>query len=129
MLVDLDQRLCFPVEIATTSLRPDLVLWSSSLRSAFIVELTVPWEDAVMEAYEQKSLKYSELAADAEKHGWKTKVYPVEVGCRGFVGSGDPRSSFAASRQLPLQLRREIQPLALREETTLRLRSSSSTTR
>lgn len=46
------------------------MLWSSSLRSAFIVELTVPWEDAVVEAYEQKSLNYFELAADAEKHGW-----------------------------------------------------------
>ncbi|KAI3354735.1 hypothetical protein L3Q82_004569 [Scortum barcoo] len=85
LLVDLDQRLCFPAEIAATNFRPDLVFWSSSLLSAFIVELTVPWEDAVGEAYEQKSLKYSELAADTERRGWKTKVYPVEVGCRGFV--------------------------------------------
>ena len=39
-----------------------------------------------MEAYEHKSLRYTELAADAEHHGWKAKVCPVEVGCRGFVG-------------------------------------------
>lgn len=91
MLADLDHRLCFPAEIAATNLRPDLVLWSSSLRSAFIVELTVPWEDAVGEAYERKSLKYSELAADAEQHGWKPKVYPVEAGCRGFVGRSTTR--------------------------------------
>lgn len=70
MLVDLDQRLCFPVEIATTSLRPDLVLWSSSLRSAFIVELTVPWEDAVVEVYEQKSLNYFEQMQKSTDGMW-----------------------------------------------------------
>lgn len=32
-------------------------------------------------AHERKRLKYSELAA-----GWKARLYPVEVGCRGFVG-------------------------------------------
>ena len=47
MQVDLDQRLTFPPEIITTNLRPDLVLWSTSQKSLFIVELTVPWEAAV----------------------------------------------------------------------------------
>ena len=86
LLVDLEQRLCFPAEIAITNLRPDLVLWSPSLRSVYIIELTVPWEDNVGEAYERKKLRYAELAADAEQRGWKACVRPVEVGCRGFVG-------------------------------------------
>ncbi len=34
----------------------------------------------------EKSLKYADLAADAEQRNWKVRVYPVEVGCRGFVG-------------------------------------------
>lgn len=52
MLVDLGQRLlCLP-EVVRTSLRPDLVLWSESQRWVFIVELTVPWEDAVDETNE-----------------------------------------------------------------------------
>ncbi|KAJ8251061.1 hypothetical protein GJAV_G00216820 [Gymnothorax javanicus] len=68
-----NQWLCFPSEIATTNLRPDLALWSSSLHSAYIIELTVPWEDAVEEAFKRKSLKYAELAADAEQRGWKAK--------------------------------------------------------
>ncbi|KAJ8011633.1 hypothetical protein DPEC_G00060290 [Dallia pectoralis] len=55
--------------------------------SVYIIELTVPWEAAVEEAFERKSLKYTELAADAEQRGWKAKVCPVEVGCRGFVGN------------------------------------------
>lgn len=32
--VDVDQRLCFPIEI--TNLRPDLVIWSPSLRTASV---------------------------------------------------------------------------------------------
>ena len=87
MQVDLDQKLIFPPEIITTSLRPDLVLWSTSQKAVFIVELTVPWEAAVGEAYERKRLKYADIAAEAEQRGWRARVFPVEVGCRGFVAT------------------------------------------
>ncbi len=56
MKVGLDQKLTFPSEIATTTLRPGLVLWFNSCQLAYIIELTVPWEDAVEEAYERKKL-------------------------------------------------------------------------
>ncbi len=85
MLVDVGQQLIFPPEIAATTLRPYLVLWSPSLKSVYITELTVPWENSTEEAYERKKLRYTELA------GWKAKVYPVEVGCRGFVASSTIR--------------------------------------
>lgn len=85
LLADLNHRLCFPPEITTTNLRPDLVLWSSSLHTINIIKLTVPWEAAVEEAFKCKSFKYTELASDAKQHGWKAKLCPVEVGCRGFV--------------------------------------------
>ncbi|KAL7889943.1 hypothetical protein AOLI_G00022010 [Acnodon oligacanthus] len=52
MLVDIGQQLIFPPEIAATTLRPDLVLWSPSLKSVYITELTVPWENTIEEAYE-----------------------------------------------------------------------------
>ena len=91
MRVDLSQRLIFPPEIAATNLRPDLVLWSKSSRRVFIVELTVPWEDAIDEAFERKRLRYAGLAAEAEGRGWNVKVCPVEVGCRGFVASSTTR--------------------------------------
>ena len=42
LLADLDKKLCFPPEIASTNLRPDLVLWSPSLKIVHIIELTVP---------------------------------------------------------------------------------------
>ena len=87
MQVDLDQKFIFPPEILPTSLRPDLVLWSTTQKVVFIIEITVPWEAAVGEAYERKRLKYADIAAEAEKRGWRAQVLPVEVGCRGFVAT------------------------------------------
>lgn len=49
------------------------------------------WEDSVEEAYERKKLHYTELAAEAKPCDWNTKVYPIEVGCRGFVASSTIR--------------------------------------
>jgi len=42
MLADLHQRLIFPPEIATTNLRPDIVLLSGSALIVQLIELTVP---------------------------------------------------------------------------------------
>ncbi|MGH0129397.1 UNVERIFIED_CONTAM: hypothetical protein FKN15_024126 [Acipenser sinensis] len=80
MMADVGQPLIFPPEIATTNLRPDIVLWSGSACLVHLVELTVPWEDAVDEAYERKKLRYAQLATEAEQRGWRVWVYPVEVG-------------------------------------------------
>ncbi|KAJ7991222.1 hypothetical protein DPEC_G00295080 [Dallia pectoralis] len=79
--------------------------------SVYIIELTVPWEAAVEEAFKRKSLKYTELAADAEQRGWKAKVCPVEAGCRGFVG----KSTIRLLKELGVQgqtLRRTIKALS-----------------
>lgn len=89
MLVDLGQRFTVPPEIAITSLRPDLVLWSNSQCRVYLVELTVPWEDAVQEAFERK--KNSELAAEPEQRGWNVKIHPVKVRCQGFVATSTVR--------------------------------------
>lgn len=85
MLVDIGHQLIFPPEIAATTLRPDLVLWSPSLKCVHITEFTVPWEDSVEEAYERKKLRNTELAVDAQRRGWNAKVCPVA--CRGFMAS------------------------------------------
>ncbi|KAK0141131.1 hypothetical protein N1851_021872 [Merluccius polli] len=91
LVADLGQKLCFPAEIASTNLRPDLVMWSASIKLVYIIELTVPWESSVEEAYERKRLRYAELAADVQQRGWRAKVRPVEVGCRGFVATSTSR--------------------------------------
>lgn len=82
MLVDIGHQLIFPPEIAATTLRPGLVLWTPSLKSVYITEITVPWEDSAEEAYESKKLCYTELAAGAKQQGRNAKVCLVEVGWR-----------------------------------------------
>lgn len=34
-----------PREISSTSLRPDIVTWSIGIKTALLIELTVPWEE------------------------------------------------------------------------------------
>ena len=82
MQVDLGGKLVVPQEIASTNLRPDMVLtsWSSLFHRA-------DWEDLVVEAYERKKVRYVELGAEAEHRGWEIRICPVELGCRGFVKS------------------------------------------
>ena len=50
-----------------------------------MIELTVPFETRIDEAYERKMTKYSDLCTQARDNGWKAACYPVEVGTRGFV--------------------------------------------
>ncbi|KAI8490805.1 hypothetical protein Bbelb_315980 [Branchiostoma belcheri] len=87
MSVDLDRQLHFPSSICATTLRPDLVLWSEDQKSVVIVELTVPWEENIQVAFERKKTKYEELVQQCRLNGWKTQLYPVEIGVRGFAGS------------------------------------------
>ena len=87
MLVDVGQDLIFPTEIASTNLRPGLVLQSTALKTAYILEFIIPWENLFKEAYSLQKPHYAELAADVKQCSWNTKVYLIKVRCRGFVGS------------------------------------------
>ena len=73
----------FPIP---TTKRPDLVVWSRDEKRLDLVELTVPHEDNMSTAHERKQDRYEELVRECEESGWTTRHYPVEVGCRGFVG-------------------------------------------
>lgn len=86
MRADLKKQLKFPEEIALTSLRPDIVLWSRGTKQVVLIELTVPWEDRMEEAHERKLKKYQGLILESQQKGWKAWNLPVEVGCRGFAG-------------------------------------------
>ncbi|XP_076109046.1 uncharacterized protein LOC143077044 [Mytilus galloprovincialis] len=86
MTADIHQRMSFPAEIAATSLRPDIVIWSQGTRQAVLLKLTVPWEDRIEEAYERKMAKYQQLVEDCKQRGWRTWCMAIEVGCWGFAG-------------------------------------------
>ena len=95
----------FPAHIAITGERPDLVLWSETLKLVVLIELTVPSECNVTDAYRRKSEKYGKpggLCDEIRNRGWKVELMPVEVGVatsrclrrRRSSGSGsEPKSS------------------------------------
>jgi len=86
LLADFDQqRMVFPPEIFATSERPDVVLWSTSLRKVVLLELTCPAEEGIEAASLRKSAKYEALRAAILEAGWHVSVKPFEVGARGFV--------------------------------------------
>ena len=86
MRADLHKQLRFPFDITITTLRPDMVLWSTTEKRVLLVELTVPWEQNIQEAYERKKARYADLVAECQEKGWKATTYPVEIGCRGYAG-------------------------------------------
>lgn len=86
MRVDLGRQLKFPEEIAVTSLRPDIMLWSQTSKQVALIELRVPWEERIEEAHERKLGKYQSLIFESQQRGWRAWNLPVEVGCRGFPG-------------------------------------------
>ena len=53
----------------------------------YILELIVPHEDNIGAAHERKQRRYEGLVAELEATGWKVDYFPVEVGCRGYVGT------------------------------------------
>jgi len=55
--VDLGRLLKFSETIAMTTLMPGMVLLSESLRQVVLLELTVPWETQLEEAFERERAK------------------------------------------------------------------------
>ncbi|MGH0170266.1 UNVERIFIED_CONTAM: hypothetical protein FKN15_058565 [Acipenser sinensis] len=79
--------------VARRQLKPQFQLKPPPFRGVLISLgfLYVALIYAVDEAYERKKLRYAQLATEAEQRGWRVRVYPVEVGCRGFVAHSTTR--------------------------------------
>ena len=85
LLVDLeDSPLVFPFRIAATSLRPDIVIYSLSLRRVIILELTCPCEENMIRWHSWKFYKYSALLRLIKKNRWGVDFFAIEVGARGY---------------------------------------------
>ena len=67
--MDLKWQLKFPNHIVATTLRPDIVLVSESTTQAVLLELTVPWEDRLEEAFERKLSKDAGLVSNCQQAG------------------------------------------------------------
>lgn len=57
-----------------------------SLRASFLSR-TRPWEDAVNERNERKSLWYADMTSEAEKRGQGALVCPIDYGSRGSIAT------------------------------------------
>ena len=85
--VDVPEKpLSIPAHIAATAQRPDIILTSEAVKQLVIIELTVPIEERTGVTTELKTARYEDdVAKAAELKGWKTVIYAVEMGCRGFT--------------------------------------------
>ena len=81
--LEFEAGLIFPPEIASTTQRPDIVIYSKSNKIVVLVELTCPLEDRISTAHELKKDRYLEL--NCRCHGGTAFHFPVEVGSRSFV--------------------------------------------
>ena len=119
MHMDLDKRMKFPIHIADSDERPDIVLYSDKLKLVIFVELTVPGEERFKASYDKKMLSYgpgSKLQEKCEENGWKSLCFPVEVGARGYAST----SLGTCLRKLGLGKRRVKKVVRDAADTSLR---------
>ena len=89
-LDDLEEGLVFPHDIAISSQRPDIVLYSKNLRRVILLELTCPSEENFLVRNEGKVRRYASLKDLCESKGWICDLFAFEVGARGFCANTFP---------------------------------------
>ena len=55
----------------------------SSTDAIILVELMVPWEDRLQYSNALKADKYADLSMDLEAKGYRTDLFPIQVGTGG----------------------------------------------
>ena len=66
---DVDRQLAFPMEITSTRLHPDFVIWSVNSKKVIIAELTTPFETNIDWAHQRKLETYEDLREQCTKNG------------------------------------------------------------
>ena len=75
----------FPQNIYSTEERPDIVVWSESLKEVMLIELTCGDESNFSDQVARKEARYNKhLIPGIMASGWRAALFTVEVGCRGF---------------------------------------------
>ena len=101
----------FPIQ---TSLKPDIVIWNRESKIIRFVELTVSYEDNIEDAFLRKMKRYEELVNECIAEGWSTCHFPIEVGCRGYLGFRLPKllKYFGFDARMQRQMLSDIQETA-----------------
>ena len=84
LIADLNDGYVFPGHIALSSLRPDVVIFSNSLKRVILIELTCPCEENMENWHSTKLSKYSSLVNIITSNGWYVDLFAIEVGARGY---------------------------------------------
>ena len=100
MIADVpESEYIFPFDIAITSLRPDIVVWSRRSKKAWLLELSVVFETNVEETRERKEDRYQDLVKESSKK-YETKLCHHLVGSRGLIFDETVRSICQICRPL-----------------------------
>ena len=82
---DLEHHFLFPTEIALTTQRPDIAIWSVKFKNSFRYWVNGSFWRKFRLAHQRKLKKYEDLREQCVRNGWITNVFPIEVGCHGFI--------------------------------------------
>ena len=106
MQADVGGKTTFPGEVLTTTLRPDIVLWSRSSRQVILLELTVPWETRLEEAHERELTKYGPVGNRHPEQELESVVFPGRSRLQRICGTvplesvGVPRTYWTREEKL-----------------------------
>ena len=110
LISDLNDSYVFPGHIALTSLRPDIVIYSNSLKRVIVIKLTCPPEENMESWHSTKNNKYSGLLHTFSANGWIVDFFAVAVGARGYCSRSltlcfkklgfDNKLAFSSARKL-----------------------------
>ena len=85
ILYDFQGSPTVPSFLTVTTLRPDIVLYSCSIKAVIIIELTCPCEENMPYWHDKKRENYHSLCTSIKANGWRVFFFAVEVGARGYA--------------------------------------------
>lgn len=105
-----------PSCIASSSLRPDICVYSEEAKRVCFIELTSPAEENVKLWKIRKTTKYIDLVSEAKSNGFTACCRTVEVGARGFVSESSMNvfTLLGFSNKKRKQLTKEMSRTAIR---------------
>ena len=116
-----DSPYVFPVHICVTAQRPDILIWSDSLRSVIMIELTCPMEENIMDARTRKEIRYKDLIDQIRDQDpkWSVVLKTVEVGAKGLVSLSVSRCLRALGIKQTTQIIRDLSEVVARCSFTI----------
>ena len=90
VFADLPKMTCsanstIPQDILQTSQRPDIALMITTDKILLILELTVSFEQCIVDARSRKRDKYAALVNNIKDRGFKCILFTIEFGSRGLI--------------------------------------------